>query len=195
MIRNLLEKAAALSPVAVLGFWLPAERRRRVERWLRGWEQRQKLARADAVIVSFGKSGRTWVRVLLSRFYQLCYGLRRAALLGFDNLHRKNARIPRIFLTHDNYIQDYSGDLRQQARLLRQARDPAGAQPAGHRGVAVLPVEVPHAPAQEGAERLPGRTAPRSRSTTSSMGQAGPAEDHRLHEPVGARARAAFATC
>ena len=31
----------------------------------------QKLRRADCVVVSFGKSGRTWLRVMLSRFYQL----------------------------------------------------------------------------------------------------------------------------
>lgn len=108
MIRNLLEKVPRAS-VGVLGFWLPAERRRRLERYLRGWEQHQKLDRADAVIVSFGKSGRTWVRVLLSGFYQRVYGLSPKTLLGFDNLHRKDSRIPRIFLTHDNYIQDYSG--------------------------------------------------------------------------------------
>jgi hypothetical protein len=109
MIRNILEKAPRFA-LAGLGFWLPRERRRRAERWLRGFEQCSKLARADAVIVSFGKSGRTWVRVLISRFYQLHYRLRSETLLGFDNLHRKNRSIPRIFLTHDNYVQDYSGN-------------------------------------------------------------------------------------
>ena len=109
MIRNILEKAPRFG-LAGLGFWLPRERRRRAERWLRGFEQCSKLERADAVIVSFGKSGRTWVRVLISRVYQLHYRLRKDALLGFDNLHRKNRSIPRIFLTHDNYVQDYSGN-------------------------------------------------------------------------------------
>lgn len=108
MIRNVLEKLPRYG-VNAFGFWLPAERRRRAERYLRGWEQCSKLARADVVIVSYGKSGRTWVRVLISRFYQMVYGLKPSTLLGFDNLHRKNAAIPRIFLTHDNYIQDYSG--------------------------------------------------------------------------------------
>jgi hypothetical protein len=109
MLRNVLEKLPRYL-LAVFGFWLPAARKRRAERWLRGWEQCRKLARADVVIVSFGKSGRTWVRVLISRFYQVVYGLSPKLLLGFDNMHRKNAAIPRIFLTHDNYIQDYSGN-------------------------------------------------------------------------------------
>jgi hypothetical protein len=108
MIRNVVEKLPRAC-VSLLGFWLPRERKRRALRWLRGWEQCQKLARADAVIVSFGKSGRTWLRVLLSGFYQRCYGLSSRSLLGFDNFHRKNRDIPRIFLTHDNYIQDYTG--------------------------------------------------------------------------------------
>jgi sulfotransferase family protein len=109
MLRNLVEKIPRYALLA-LGFWLPRDRKRRAERWLRGYEQCSKLRRADAVIVSYGKSGRTWVRVLISRFYQLHCGLRSERLLGFDNLHHKDRRIPRIFLTHDNYIQDYSGN-------------------------------------------------------------------------------------
>jgi hypothetical protein len=45
---------------------LGARRRRDLERWLRGREQVSKLRRADAVVVSYGKAGRTWLRVLLS---------------------------------------------------------------------------------------------------------------------------------
>ncbi|MGI9284088.1 MAG: sulfotransferase domain-containing protein [Pseudomonadales bacterium] len=90
-------------------FFLPKEKKIRVERWLRGKEEFRKLQLADAVIVSFGKSGRTWLRVLLSRFYQLQHGLSERHLIGFDNLHRKNNAIPKLFFTHDNYIKDYTG--------------------------------------------------------------------------------------
>ena len=88
---------------------LGSHRRRTLERWLRGREQVSKLRRADVVIVSYGKAGRTWLRVMLSGFFQRVYGLPARSLLGFDNFHRRNARIPRIFFTHDNYIQDYTG--------------------------------------------------------------------------------------
>jgi hypothetical protein len=88
---------------------LGARRRRRFERWLRGREQVAKLRRADAVVVSYGKAGRTWLRVMLSGFYQRVYGLPARSLLGFDNFHRRERRIPRVFFTHDNYIADYSG--------------------------------------------------------------------------------------
>jgi len=93
--------------------WLAAplgpRRRRRLERWLRGRKEVSRLRRADAVIVSYGKSGRTWLRVMLSGFYQRVYGLPARSLLGFDNLHRRDRRVPRIFFTHDNYIADYTG--------------------------------------------------------------------------------------
>src|ERR671933_635635 len=97
--------------VLLSAFWMAPERRQRLERWLRGKEEFRKLRLADCVVVSFGKSGRTWLRVLLSRFFQLRYGLGRSAFVGFDNLHRRDARIPRVFFTHDNYLRDYTGNL------------------------------------------------------------------------------------
>jgi hypothetical protein len=61
------------------------------------------------VLVSFGKSGRTWLRVMLSRLYQQIYALPENTLIGFDNFHSMNRAIPRMFFTHDNYIGDYTG--------------------------------------------------------------------------------------
>jgi hypothetical protein len=92
-------------------FFLPYDRKRRVERWLRGREQYRKLQSADCVVVSFGKSGRTWLRVMLSRFYQMRHGLSERHLIGFDNLNLRNRAIPKIFFTHDNYTKDYTGNL------------------------------------------------------------------------------------
>jgi hypothetical protein len=95
--------------VLALAFFLPAERKRALERWLRGREEFRKLRLADAVIVSYGKAGRTWLRVMLSRYLTLAYGLRGERLIGFDNFHRKDRRIPKLFFTHDNYLRDYTG--------------------------------------------------------------------------------------
>ena len=100
--------------VALL-FFLPEERRIRFERWLRGRDETRRLERADVAIVSFGKSGRTWLRVMISRYYQLVHGIPERALLGFDNYHRRNASIPKIFFTHDNYIKDYTGEVDSKA--------------------------------------------------------------------------------
>ena len=95
--------------ILFFAFFLSPERKRALERRLRGKEEFRKLGLADVVVVSFGKSGRTWVRVLLSRFFQLRFGLRPSAFIGFDNLHRKNDGIPRVFFTHDNYLRDFTG--------------------------------------------------------------------------------------
>ena len=45
------------------------------ERKLRGVEQYDKLRKADIVVVSFGKSGRTWLRVMISHLFRVMYGL------------------------------------------------------------------------------------------------------------------------
>jgi len=73
------------------------------------------LQRADCVVVSYGKSGRTWLRVMISRFYQLRYGMPQDALLSFDNLHKRNGAIPKILFTHDNYIADITGNRADKA--------------------------------------------------------------------------------
>ena len=105
----ILKRAFRHSTLWLISF-LPTEQRRRLERQFRGWEEAEKLAAADIVVISFGKSGRTWLRVMMSRHYQLAYGLDKEELLGFDNLHRKNPEIPSILFTHDNYLKDYTGN-------------------------------------------------------------------------------------
>jgi Sulfotransferase domain len=110
-------------------FFAPEERKTRAERWLRGREQLQQLRRADIVVVSFGKSGRTWLRVMISRLYQVKHKLPQRALIGFDNLHYMNRAIPKIFFTHDNYIKDYTGNADSKAdfyghKVVLLARDP-----------------------------------------------------------------------
>ena len=109
LLSGLVKKLTRLV-VRAATFHLPKERKIEVERWVRGLDQFKKLRRADCVIVSFGKSGRTWLRVLLSRLYQVKHGLSERHLIGFDNLHYKNRAIPKIFFTHDNYLKDYTGN-------------------------------------------------------------------------------------
>ena len=125
-VTKKLTRFVVLKPL----FFLPEERKIAVERWLRGREQFRKLRRADCVVVSFGKSGRTWLRVMLSRFYQLKHGLSERYLIGFDNLHYKNRAIPKIFFTHDNYVKDYTGNADSKAdyygkKVILLVRNPA----------------------------------------------------------------------
>ena len=79
------------------------------ERRLRGAEQYHSLRQCDVAVVSFGKSGRTWLRVMLSEALRLRFGLPDGLMLAFDNFHRLDPRVPRVFFTHDNYIKDFTG--------------------------------------------------------------------------------------
>jgi hypothetical protein len=99
------------------------------ERKLRGVEQYDKLRKADVVFVSFGKSGRTWLRVMVSHLFRVIYDLPKNAILGFDNFHNLNHKVPKTFFTHDNYIKDYTGDFETKKPfydkpVVLMARDP-----------------------------------------------------------------------
>ncbi len=111
-------------------FFLPEDRQIAIERRHRGREQFGKLEKADTTIVSHGKSGRTWLRVMLSRIYQQRHGLPEGSLISFDDFHRRNKAIPKIFFTHDNYLRDYTGSTTAAAdyggrRVLMLVRHPA----------------------------------------------------------------------
>jgi hypothetical protein len=116
--------------------FLSPDRRKRLERWLRGREEFRRLQLADVVIVSFGKSGRTWLRLMLSRFYQVKLDLSEKTFLEFDNMHALNAKAPRVFFTHGNYVRDYTGnntntkdyENKKVVLLLRDPRDVAVSQ-------------------------------------------------------------------
>ena len=63
---------------------LPEDRANDLERWRRGQEDNWKFKRCDYVFVSHGKSGRTWVRVMISRYLKLAHdGIPEGIILGF----------------------------------------------------------------------------------------------------------------
>ncbi len=101
MLQRVAEQACRLLPSA---YRFPVERR------MRGYFEHLRLERADYVCVSFGKSGRTWLRVMISRVYQRIYQLAEGSLLEFDNFHRSRSGIPSVLFTHDNYLRDYTRD-------------------------------------------------------------------------------------
>lgn len=117
----------AVSGIATLV--LPRATGVRIERRMRGWEEASKLPASDGVIVSFGKSGRTWFRVLISRYFAHKHGLPEGSLMEFDEFHRANPKIPVLFFTHDNFLKDYMGhdrkfDLYGNSRVILMVRDP-----------------------------------------------------------------------
>jgi len=90
---------------------MPMEKAREVEYRFRGQEELRRLQLADHVVVSYPKSGRTWLRTMISRYYQRAYDLPESAFLNFDNLHRRNPEVPRVFFTHDSYVRRFTGHM------------------------------------------------------------------------------------
>ena len=58
------------------------------------------LSEAEAVVVSYPKSGRTFVRAMLARLYQRRFGIDERGLLEFAVLRRAPAGVPRVLFTH-----------------------------------------------------------------------------------------------
>jgi hypothetical protein len=108
----------------------------RIERYIRGCADWRRLKKAHYVVVSFGKSGRTWLRVMLSRYYQLRCHLPPDSMIIHDNLHSLNPQVPIFSFTHDNYIGDYTGNRRSKVDyynrpvilMVRDPRDTAVSQ-------------------------------------------------------------------
>ncbi|MDJ0785978.1 MAG: sulfotransferase domain-containing protein [Myxococcota bacterium] len=73
---------------------------------LRSYKEVRKARRCDVMVLSRAKSGRTWVRAMLSRLYQQRYGLPEAQLIEFDNFHAQDPAIPRVLFTHGYYLRE-----------------------------------------------------------------------------------------
>jgi len=115
---------------------LPRDTGIRFERWIRGYEETRKRDAADGAIVSFGKSGRTWVRVLVWRYLSKKHGYASDSISGFDEFRDRRPGVPVLFFTHDNYLKDFLGHDRKAevygalptVLLVRDPRDTAVSQ-------------------------------------------------------------------
>jgi len=76
----------------------------------RAWRESQGALGCDVMVLSRAKSGRTWLRAMLSRLYQQHYGLPETQLLEFDNFHRQQPAIPVFFFTHGHYLRERFGE-------------------------------------------------------------------------------------
>ncbi len=108
---------------------MPRDAGIRAERRFRGYEDAKKLEAAKGVVISYGKSGRTWLRVLIWRYFAKKHGFAGEGISEFDEFRMKNPAVPVIFFTHDNYLKDYAGhdrklDLYGKSRVVLLVRDP-----------------------------------------------------------------------
>lgn len=68
-----------------------------------------KAHRANYLIIGHPKSGNTWLKVMISRLYQLRYNLPESKLINTDEFARKIPEIPRLAATNGYY--SYEGEV------------------------------------------------------------------------------------
>ena len=103
-VRTGLRQLISYSAIA-----LPQDTSIRLERWFRGFEEKKKLDSSDGAVASFGKSGRTWLRVLLWRYFARQSGAPCDTVSSLDEFRNRFPHAPVLFFTHDNYLKDYLG--------------------------------------------------------------------------------------
>jgi len=89
----------------------------------------RRLAEADAVLISYPKAGRTWLVTMISHVLHRRFGVPATQLVNFDNFHRIDPRIPKLFLTADNMLTRRTTDeeayrLYAGKKILLLLRDP-----------------------------------------------------------------------
>jgi Sulfotransferase domain len=94
-----VKKWSVLLPTAVLPRpWRVGARRHYLARL-----ELAKAARTGLLIIGHPKSGNTWLKVMLSRLYQIRHGLPASLIVTSDELARRHPGIPRITATNGYY--------------------------------------------------------------------------------------------
>ena len=82
---------------------LPANWRVAVRRKYLAQLELAKAERASLIIIGHPKSGNTWLKVMLSRLYQVRHGLPESKLINTDEFALKHPEIPRLAATNGYY--------------------------------------------------------------------------------------------
>ncbi len=94
-----VKKWSVLVPTSVLPTpWRVATRRSLLARL-----ELAKAERTDLLIIGHPKSGNTWLRTMISRLYQVRYGLPASIVVTSDELARRHPEVPRISATNGYY--------------------------------------------------------------------------------------------
>jgi len=84
-------------------FPLPASARVGIRRKYLSQIELKSAERSDLLIIGHPKSGNTWLKVMLSRLYQVRYGLPANRLINTDEFALKNPEIPRLASSNGYY--------------------------------------------------------------------------------------------
>lgn len=94
-----VKKALIIGPTELL----PASLRVALRRKYLARLELAKAERASLLIIGHPKSGNTWLKVMLSRLYQVRHGLPASRLINTDEFARRNPAIPRLAATNGCY--------------------------------------------------------------------------------------------
>ena len=86
------------------------------------WRDLGRLHKADVALVSFPKSGRTFVRIMLARLYERQFGIDDRDVLNFATLRRAPRAVPRILFTHDGDAMRRPSQIRLNRKAYRNSR-------------------------------------------------------------------------
>ncbi len=98
-VSDEVKKVGVLLPTAVLPRGLRIASRRHLLARL----ELAKAGRTDLLIIGHPKSGNTWLKVMLSRLYQIRHGLPASLIVTSDELARRHPGMPRITATNGHY--------------------------------------------------------------------------------------------
>lgn len=108
MARRKPMKSLALGAAAQLLRLVPGST---ALRWKRDLRDASWLPDADVVLISFPKSGRTFVRAMLARLFQRKFGIDERTLLDFPALRRAARDVPRLLVTHAGDAMREAGEI------------------------------------------------------------------------------------
>ena len=102
MLTRIYYELYCLERRAAFVFLYPFLRRKRRKAYKFRTRMIENILRADTVILSYPKSGRTWVEVMLSHLFQKRLGLPVNRIVEFSNAYETNPALPHLFFTHDD---------------------------------------------------------------------------------------------
>ncbi len=106
---------------------LPAPVHRTISRFVPGHVRASnKSMRGDVTIMSFPKSGRTWLRIMIGRALQQHFGTELdESVIELHRLAEHDSRIPRIYMIHDGVDDNWRDPKQFRNRpLILLVRDP-----------------------------------------------------------------------
>jgi hypothetical protein len=85
-------------------------------------DRRIRILLCDAAVISYPKSGRTWLRSMLTIYCSKIYGTPKDVLYDFANIHSFDPRAPKLFFSHESNYEDSPDSISIDRRRLKKRK-------------------------------------------------------------------------